>query len=758
MRILKILISFLYIYFLSISIVSAKSIAVFSDDDFSKKVKSTAFEKTFLKKNELLNLSTKNYSVLLLNKYSFLDEAIFLSIKKFINNEGKLILIFPTNAEDYCNFAKLAEILGVKFEGVKTLNNETDINWIEKTLEKNHLQKETKVASLTLLNNSIHLAVFGDIEKHETAISYSKNGSVVAWEMFKKADIKFNEKSLQYILKNYFPKTSNKIDYFHSDYDETLLELEKNRKYISNYQDNIINYSEDIALAQESLEKAKISELQAIYSSNTGDKKASKKHIENSKHYMRKSTNGLNNISPAENRGIWFDRGTIVEIKNKAEMANYFDKLASAGINTVYFETLNAGYTIYPSKIATQNPLTNGRDPLLWAIDEAHKRNIKLQAWLWIFAVGNDRHNKIINKPDNYTGPILEKNMRFALLGENGNFRPKKQPEFWLDPSNKEAVNYLLKIIDELISNYDIDGIQLDYIRYPFQNPDNLMGFNHNSVAQFVANTGEKLFVNDMQSNKLWNLWKEDNINSFVKKVSTQVKKQKPNIKISAAIFSKKPDERLASIQQNYEYWLENGYVDFLTPMSYSISEEALRKNLNTLNSQDNSWLIYPGVALQHVDDIGILKQMAIIRENGFAGISFFAVAQLNKEKTNLMNDAGFNQNTTDTTDNLISSVKLFINDYIKSLIMINIMDYTLSQEQKTLLASMQAQAHTTLYYINNSQLLLALKNIELLEDETSKFFQNYSTYNPIRYQTINSYINRAKTLLKIAMKDKTNY
>ena len=90
--------------------------------------------------------------------------------------------------------------------------------------------------------------------------------------------------------------------------------------------------------------------------------------------------------SIVEGRAIWLDRGTIVNIKSQSEMAKLFDKIQQSGINLVYFETLNAGYTIYPGKITEQNPMTVGRDPLSWAIIEAHARNIELHAWTWIFA------------------------------------------------------------------------------------------------------------------------------------------------------------------------------------------------------------------------------------------------------------------------------------------------------------------------------------------------------------------------------------
>ena len=61
---------------------------------------------------------------------------------------------------------------------------------------------------------------------------------------------------------------------------------------------------------------------------------------------------------------------------------------------------------MFPSEVATQNPDTIGWDPLGVAVKEAHKRNIELHAWCWVFNVGNAKHNPIINKEADYPGPV----------------------------------------------------------------------------------------------------------------------------------------------------------------------------------------------------------------------------------------------------------------------------------------------------------------------------------------------------------------
>lgn len=749
LQIIFIIISFFYS-----SVVFAEDIALIgTNTEFLKDIKLSPNTILAISREKLSTINKSKYPIIIFSQYTGITEQNITQISQYLKSGGKLILICPENQNEFVTFKNLGKLVGVNIEQIITISEKTDINWVEKTLNNNSLTQNTKIAKVTLSPQTTHLAVFGDIERHESAISLNDNGSVISWSLGKNGSKRFNEKSLQFLIEELLPQQNRKSNFYHSlfDHNERIEKLEEKTSYIENYQDNIINYSSDMSAAQENLELAEINKILASYYHKKNEYKQYEKYIDEAEKYINKATYKTNNLAPAENRGIWFDRGTIVEIKNQKEMGKYFEKLKESGINTVYLETVNAGYTIYPTLVGIQNPLTKGKDPLKWAIEEAHKRNIKIQAWMWIFAVGNDRHNKIIDKKDDYVGPVLEKNMRWALLGPEGNFRPKNQPEFWIDPANKEGRAYLLKLAEEIILNYDVDGIQLDYIRYPFQRTDNLMGFNHNAVEQFSAKTGEKLFNNNYQNNFLWNKWKEENINSFVKQISNKGKSIKPNLKISASVFSKSQQNRLGSIQQNWENWINNATIDSLTPMSYSTNLEALETNLFYLRPQSGACLIYPGIALKHVDESSLMQQIAKIREEGFAGISLFAMAQLDENKSDFMQNGIFSQYSLDTNYSTLDSAVSLLHEYKKMLITAQKITYDLTLEQKKLITALIQKSDWAIYSINNSQLNNGTKIINEMENETETLFKDFSKYNPQRKQTALSYLKRASNLIKIS-------
>ncbi len=108
-------------------------------------------------------------------------------------------------------------------------------------------------------------------------------------------------------------------------------------------------------------------------------------------------------LAQPEIRSVWLDRGTIVRAGSEEGLAKIFDRLAQAGINTVFLETINSSYTIYPSRIAPQqNPLIKGWNPLRVSIKLAHQRGMELHAWVWTFAASNQRHNQILQLNPDY--------------------------------------------------------------------------------------------------------------------------------------------------------------------------------------------------------------------------------------------------------------------------------------------------------------------------------------------------------------------
>jgi uncharacterized lipoprotein YddW (UPF0748 family) len=349
-------------------------------------------------------------------------------------------------------------------------------------------------------------------------------------------------------------------------------------------------------------------------------------------------------VRPVEARAVWLDRGTIVNTRNPQGMVSLFDKLKSAGINVVYFETNNAGFVMFPSRLATQNPDTLGWDPLGIAVQEAHKRGMELHSWLWIFNVGNAKHNPIVGKPPDYPGPVLSTHdFSWALESADGSLLPPRQFEYWLDPSSPEARRYIKDLIAEVIEKYPVDGIQFDYIRYPFNNKGTEMGFNWSGRTRFEQDTGLSLDKLDDETRQMWQAWKIQQVSSFVKEASAMIRQTKPTLRISAAVYALPKRLRLNAIQQEWETWVANGWVDTLNPMTYVTNAKELTNMAGYVReSTADQALVYPGLSIRQLDTAGLIEQLDSARITGTLGTTMFAVAQLDDKKVSLLKDGPY--------------------------------------------------------------------------------------------------------------------
>ncbi|AFY41435.1 glycoside hydrolase family 10 protein [Nostoc sp. PCC 7107] len=345
-------------------------------------------------------------------------------------------------------------------------------------------------------------------------------------------------------------------------------------------------------------------------------------------------------LAPAEIRAVWLDRGTIVRAGGEKKLAEVFDRLAQSGINTVFFETLNASYPIYPSKVAPQqNPLIRGWNPLAVAVKLAHERDMELHAWVWTFAAGNQRHNQVINVHPDYPGPVLAAHPDWANYDNKGNTIPPGQTKPFFDPANPELRQYLLKLFAEIVTEYQVDGLQLDYIRYPFQDPfaGRSYGYGQAARAQFQKLTGVDPLTISPTQGELWQKWTEfrtQQVDSFVAEVSQMVRQKREDLILSVAVFPLPERERIQKLQQHWEVWARRGDIDVIVPMTYAQDTARFQRLAQPwiASSQLGSTLLVPGIRLLSLPNLAAFDQLQLIRDLPASGYALFAAENFNND------------------------------------------------------------------------------------------------------------------------------
>ncbi len=223
--------------------------------------------------------------------------------------------------------------------------------------------------------------------------------------------------------------------------------------------------------------------------------------------------------------------------RQKTELREILDSLKAININMVMLQARVRATTIYPSAIEPRDRAIMSEelnwDPLQYAIEECHKRGMELHAWVVTIPIGkwNSQGCKQLRK----THPRLVRRIK----GEG-----------FMNPEVAQTGDYIANICGEITDKYDIDGIHLDYIRYP-----------------------ETWTIKKTQRAKA-----QSNITSIVRKINARVKSRKPWVKVSCSPIGKYSDlARYSSygwnardrVAQDAQMWLKEGLMDMLMPMMY---------------------------------------------------------------------------------------------------------------------------------------------------------------------------------------------
>lgn len=241
--------------------------------------------------------------------------------------------------------------------------------------------------------------------------------------------------------------------------------------------------------------------------------------------------------------------------RQKEELCQILNELQAAHFNTVLLQTRIRGDVIYPSSIEPWNYILTGKegkspgyDPLTFAIEECHKRGMELHAWIVALPLGNTKH--------------VQSAGRASITRRRPSLCKLYQKEWYLDPGNPATQDYLYSLVKEIVTRYDIDGIHLDYIRYP----DQPQGFPDQDTYRKYGN---KVPLNQ---------WRRNNITSIVRKLYQGIKEIKPWVKVSSSPLGKFRDtSRYSSLGWNGYYtvfqdtqgWMNEGIQDMIFPMMY---------------------------------------------------------------------------------------------------------------------------------------------------------------------------------------------
>ncbi len=279
--------------------------------------------------------------------------------------------------------------------------------------------------------------------------------------------------------------------------------------------------------------------------------------------------------SKRELRGVWITTQFNLDWPSKPglearvqqeELSDIFANLVSLNFNAVFLQVRGAGDALYPSAYAPWAKVLSGRlgtppeplyDPLSFALKEAHHSGLEFHAWMNPFRVAQS----FSEDTDFPARHIYRKHPEWCLAYAR---------KLYLDPGIPAARAYLIEVIEELLRQYEVDGLHFDDYFYPYPS----------AGLEFPDSSSYRLYNPDSLER---GGWRRQNINRFIEGVRESLLRLRPEIEFGISSFgvwrNLEDDKRGSATRagiRSYDdlyadvlYWIEEGWIDYVLPQLY---------------------------------------------------------------------------------------------------------------------------------------------------------------------------------------------
>ena len=331
-----------------------------------------------------------------------------------------------------------------------------------------------------------------------------------------------------------------------------------------------------------------------------------------------------------EGRYLWVVRNTL---SSEDSIDRMLDFATINRFNNILVQVRGRGDAYYKSDIVPKSHLLKdiNFDPLAYLIPKAKEKGINVHAWVNTYILWSSNKRPMQSKHILNTNPDwIDQNTRESLdINQEINKNDISNKGFeglYLSPNHPKVNSYLVTIIRELIQNYNLDGIHLDYIRYH----DSDYGKNPTAIEYYRKYHG----LNALSSSQLsklelseWNDYRRKAVTDLVRELRKMIDYLNPNIELTAAV---KPNlyEARNRFFQEWDVWLAAGYLDKVLVMNYASNLKEFASNIDIIydNLPSKYWKrIVMGIATYNQSPSDAINKIKYARVTRFKNISFFS-------------------------------------------------------------------------------------------------------------------------------------
>lgn len=361
--------------------------------------------------------------------------------------------------------------------------------------------------------------------------------------------------------------------------------------------------------------------------------------------------------APEEVRALWVLRTSLTSpetIRTMVRSAN------AAGFNTLIVQVRGRGDAYFRSVLEPRPAGLAGKlasfDPLDVALASAHEAGLKVHAWVNVNLVSSaaelpaDRTHIIYRHPEWLMVPRQLVDEMAPLppgspeyLGKLARWirsQPAELEGLYASPIPQGSADHIVAVIADLAARYQVDGVHLDYVRYP--NDD----FDYSAAALSAFRTALLPRLAESERRRLdtrlsidrtvyadmfpdtWREFRLSRLNALVMKLRTALKTARPDAVLSAAVFPAATDasrERL----QDWQAWLENGLIDIVCPMAYTPDAAVFRSQVQAARQLAGLHPMWVGIGAYRLSSAQTIENILAARSLGASGIVLFSYDSL---------------------------------------------------------------------------------------------------------------------------------
>jgi uncharacterized lipoprotein YddW (UPF0748 family) len=360
--------------------------------------------------------------------------------------------------------------------------------------------------------------------------------------------------------------------------------------------------------------------------------------------------------APEPTRALWVTRTTLATPESIRQMVA---AAQAGGFNTLLVQVRGRGDAYYLPTIEPRANELSGKptfDPLATVLDEAHAAGLKVHAWIAVNLISSavslpaSRDHVIYRAPEWLMVPrelaaeMKKIDLRSpAYVGRLARWTRAHAGSvegLYASPLHPAAQDHTVAVIGEIASKYAVDGVHLDYVRFPNEDFD----YSPSAMDRFKATILPALSDRERRDAaarealdpvaytnlfpERWSDFRRSRLTSLIVKIRTAVKAARPAALISAAVV---PDAQLAfdSRLQDWRAWIDQSLIDVVCPMAYTTETDVFEKQIAAARSYAGSRPVWAGIGAYQMSPAQTLTHIAAANKIGAAGIILFSYDSL---------------------------------------------------------------------------------------------------------------------------------